>query len=73
MLHIIDPEPDSRHAARTLLESVHSSVAEFASGDEFLAGLSPESCGGAVIDFDLPGSMNGLDVLRHVCDRRLPL
>lgn len=67
---IVEDDDAVRGSTKLLLETMGYSVREYASGEEFLAGMQGHEPGCLVLDYNLKG-MNGLEVLRHVRARGL--
>ena len=60
-IFVVDDDPSVLTAMERLLRSCGFAVETFASGREFLAAVSPETTGCAILDVQMPG-MTGLEL-----------
>ena len=72
IVYVLDDEPEMRKVLRRLLAGRGFRVEEYERGDEFLAaaGSRPLHC--VLPDLHLPG-VNGFEVLKALCIRRIPV
>jgi two-component system, LuxR family, response regulator FixJ len=71
-IFIVDDDDAIRESLGLLLEASGFRTAEFPSGERFLAALSPESAGCALVDVTMPG-MGGLEVQEAMNQRHSAL
>lgn len=73
VVHIVDDDPAVRDSLGMLLEAAGHGVRTYADAETFAAeGLPPAGQGCVVADMRMPG-MSGLDLLRVLQDRDIPL
>jgi FixJ family two-component response regulator len=70
LIAVVDDEESVRKSLRRLLSASKLDAVTFASGQEFLdaVGLDRPDC--LILDLQMPG-LSGVDVQRHLADRRL--
>ena len=69
---VVDDDAAVRDSLRWLMDSVGLRVEEFASGEAFLAEITPQHPGCVVLDLRMPG-MGGLEVHQRLRDRGIDL
>jgi FixJ family two-component response regulator len=69
---VLDDEPEVRKAFRRLLAPRGLRVAEYESGDEFLASLGSYPVDCILLDLQMPG-LNGFDVLENLRAHQIPV
>lgn len=67
-IFLVDDEADLRKALNRLLGAEGYAVAEFGSGEEFLAALPPNGAGCVLLDVAMPG-IDGLEAQRQMAAR----
>ena len=74
LVAIVDDDPDLRESIEMLLMTSGFSCRQYASAETFLADPRAfENLGCLLVDQNFPGTMSGIDLLRHLAaDGRLP-
>lgn len=72
VVQIVDDDPDLRRSLQRLLAAHQLPTTAHPDGDSFLEHLDPDQPGCALVDMRMPGR-NGLQVLRALRERRIPL
>jgi two-component system, LuxR family, response regulator FixJ len=72
VIHVIDDDEAMRDSLEYLLEAASLNVRTYASADDFLATVADLAPGCVVTDVRMPG-MSGLDLVRALAERQLPL
>jgi RNA polymerase sigma factor (sigma-70 family) len=71
-VYVVDDDDELSELFSLLLDSVSLPHKRFASGEAFLAAISPSEWGCVILDLRMPG-MGGMAVLRHLRDQRSAL